>query len=64
MKQIASYLILIIVLTACNSSGKEETEGSDLLAPQREAMERAEDVERVLDEAAERQRQLIEEQGG
>jgi hypothetical protein len=67
MKQIAPFLILLTLVTACSggSGGSDEdAEKSDLLAPQREAMERAQDVERVLDEAAERQRRLIDEQDG
>jgi hypothetical protein len=59
-----TYLPLIfsaVILTAC---GESDSEGDDLLAPQREAMERAEAVEQVLDDAAERQRREIEEQGG
>jgi len=61
MKKIAFLLALAALLTACNEPASD---GDDLLAPQREAMERAEAVEQVLDEAAERQRREIEEQGG
>ncbi|HMA98117.1 MAG TPA: hypothetical protein VKO38_01535 [Wenzhouxiangella sp.] len=61
MNKILTALAVTVLLTAC---GEPESEGDDLLAPQREAMERAEAVEQVLDEAAERQRREIEEQGG
>lgn len=61
MKNSLAWLFLTLVLMAC---GEPQSEGDDLLAPQREAMERAEAVEKVLDEAAERQRRTIEEQGG
>ncbi|MFW5815577.1 MAG: hypothetical protein ACOCVP_01855 [Wenzhouxiangella sp.] len=61
MKRWLSMLLMIGFLTAC---GGDETESRDLLAPQRDALERAEGVEQVIDEAAERQRRQIEEQGG
>lgn len=48
-----------MTLAACSS----DPEQSDLLAPQREAMERAEDVERVMQEAAEQRQRRIDEQG-
>lgn len=60
MKSLLSTVCLLL-LAAC---GNSEPDAEELLAPQLEAMERAEDVERVLDEAAERQRRQIEEQGG
>ncbi|MGY6555968.1 MAG: hypothetical protein ACXIUM_15740 [Wenzhouxiangella sp.] len=51
-------LLALMSLAACSS----DSEQPDLLAPQREAMERAEDVERVLqDAAAQRQRRLDEQ---
>lgn len=51
----------LLVLVAC---GNAEPDAEDLLAPQRETMERAEEVEQVLEDAAERQRRQIEAQGG
>lgn len=61
MKKILFLIALALLLTACS---EPESDGDDLLAPQREAMERAEAVEQVLDEAAERQRREIDQQGG
>ena len=52
---------LFVLLAGC---GNSEPDAEELLAPQLEAMERAENVEQVLDDAAERQRRQIEEQGG
>lgn len=54
-------LVVVVLLPACGGS---DSEPADLLAPQREALERAEGVEQALDEAAERQRRRIDEQGG
>ena len=48
-------MFALLGLAACGT----DSEPPELLAPQREALERAEDVERILLEAAEqRQRQL------
>jgi len=63
MKLLLIILAALSGLTACSDRKPEDPE-TDLLAPQREALERAEGVEQALDEAAERQRRLIEEQGG
>ncbi|MEE4296029.1 MAG: hypothetical protein V2J20_05370 [Wenzhouxiangella sp.] len=60
MKYLLSAACLL-VLAAC---GNSEPDAEELLAPQLEAMERAKEVEQVLDDAAERQRRQIEEQGG
>ncbi len=54
-------LLITGFLAAC---GGDEPESPHLLAPQRDALERAEGVEQVIDEAAERQRRQIEQQGG
>jgi ABC-type uncharacterized transport system auxiliary subunit len=53
-------LTVMLALAACG----ERDEDTDLLAPQREALERAEGVEQTLLDAAERQQRQIEEQGG
>jgi len=49
-------------LCACTDDTGDETDG--LLETQQQAIERAEDVEEDMLEAARRQREQIEEQGG
>lgn len=58
MRKILLMVSLAALIAACSADQDEP----DLLAPQREAMERAEDVERVLEEAAEQRRRQLEEQ--
>lgn len=58
MKKLLVSITAVLALAACSSDPGEP----DLLAPQRQALERAEDVERVMQEAAERRQSLIEEQ--
>lgn len=60
MKPILLMTALALALTACSG----DAEQADLLAPQRDAMERAEDVERVLREAAEQRQRELEDQEG
>lgn len=59
MKKPIYAIVALMSLAACSS----DPEQPDLLAPQREAMERAEDVERVMQEAAEQRQRRIDEQG-
>lgn len=57
MKKLLTLLTVMLALSGCT----RDPDGADLLAPQREAMDRAEEVERVLQDAAERQRRLIDD---
>ena len=60
MRKRLLFALLALFVAACSS----DSEPTDPLAAQREAMERAEDVERVLLEAAEQRRRQLEEQEG
>ena len=60
MKQILTALVIAIGLSGCGTDPDER----DLLAPQRDALQRAEDVEPFLQNAAARQRRLIDESEG
>ncbi len=57
MGKLIRLFAVVLILAGCSTDADEP----DLLAPQREAMERADDVERVLQEAADRQRRLIDQ---
>jgi hypothetical protein len=56
--------IAIILGCSGNTDGKEEKAGETVFAPQIEALDKAKGVDRQIEDAAERQRQTIEEQGG
>lgn len=58
--------LLALFLTGCghDDSGDAAPEDAGLLEPQRQAVERARDVEDDLAEAAQRQREQIEDGGG
>lgn len=60
MKRILIISAAAMMLAGCGTEPDER----DLLAPQRDALERAEQVEGALEEAAERQRRLIDNSGG
>lgn len=60
MKRILIISAAAMMLAGCGTEPDER----DLLAPQRDALERAEQVEGVLEQAAERQRRLIDNSGG
>jgi hypothetical protein len=61
-----SLLLLAGLLAGCadDDSGDPPPEGAGLLEPQRQAVERARGVEEDLAEAAERQRERIEDDEG
>ena len=59
-------LLATVLLSGCvdDDSGDAPPEDAGLLEPQRQAVERARGVEQDLSEAAERQRDRIEDDGG
>jgi len=58
-----SVLLALVAATGCSGDSDEEADAG-LIEPQLEAMERAEGVEQDISEAARRQQEVIDEQGG
>lgn len=53
-------MLLMALIVGCGQDDKPETADPGLLKTQREALEQAKQVEQVVQDAAEQQRQVIE----
>jgi hypothetical protein len=67
-KVLLSIIISILFVTACspgeNEGSREESHGDHVWRAQTDTLEKAKDVDQVIQDAAERQRRALEEQGG